>query len=80
MFGAFSEDGRTIAFTSNERNGADFDVYVRPIDASAPARRVYEGQGHNEAQDFRGTVDSRRSRTQRSNFDSDVLLVDVSNT
>jgi dipeptidyl aminopeptidase/acylaminoacyl peptidase len=77
MFGAFSQDGRSIAFASNERNGADFDVYVRPIDASAPARRAYEAQGHNEVQDF--SRDGRKLLVthERSNFDNDVMLVDV---
>lgn len=77
MFGAFSEDGRTIAYASNERNGADFDIYVRPVDARTPARRLYDAQGHNEAQDF--SRDGRQLLVvhERSNFDSDVMLVDV---
>lgn len=77
MFGAFSEDGRSIAFTSNERNGADFDVYVRPIDGSAAARRLYDAQGHNEAQDFSRDGRQLLVTHERSNFDTDVMLVDV---
>lgn len=79
MFGAFSEDGRSIAFTSNERNGQDFDVYVRPIDGSAPARKLYDGQGHNEAQDFSANGRQLLVTHERSNFDTDVMLVDVAN-
>jgi dipeptidyl aminopeptidase/acylaminoacyl peptidase len=77
MFGAFAEDGRSIAFTSNERNGADFDVYVRPVDGSAAARRLYDGQGHNEAQDFSRDGRQLLVMHERSNFDGDVMLVDV---
>ncbi len=77
MFGAFSEDGRTIAYASNERNGADFDVYVRPTDGSAAPRRLFEAQGHNEAQDFSRDGRQLLVTKERSNFDSDVLLVEV---
>jgi dipeptidyl aminopeptidase/acylaminoacyl peptidase len=76
MFGAFSESGREIAYASNERNGADFDIYVRPIDGGA-ARRLYDAQGHNEAQDFSRDGRQLLVTHERSNFDTDATLVEV---
>ncbi len=43
-FGAWSPDGRRIAYVSNERDGRAFDVYVRALDDDAP-RRVLETNG-----------------------------------
>ncbi len=43
-FGAFSPDGSQLAYSSTERNGTDFDIYVADV-ASARTRRVYEGKG-----------------------------------
>ncbi len=46
-FGGWSRDGAQIAFSSNRRSAADFDVYVRGVgaDGEGDARRVFEGQG-----------------------------------
>lgn len=41
-FGGFSADGDRIAYSSTQRNGRDFDVYVLDV-ASGEERRVYEG-------------------------------------
>jgi dipeptidyl aminopeptidase/acylaminoacyl peptidase len=77
MFGAFSDDGRTIAYASNDRAGGDFDIMLRPLNGSAPARRLYEAQGHNEAQDFSPNARQLLVTHERSNFDNDVMLVTV---
>lgn len=46
-FGGWSRDGAQIAFSSNRRSPADFDVYVRPIGprGEGQPRLVLEGQG-----------------------------------
>ena len=43
-FGAWSPDGRRIAYASNARDGRAFDVYVRALDEDEP-RRVLETDG-----------------------------------
>ena len=42
VFGMFSSSGDRILFSSTERNGRDFDIYVTEV-ASGDTRRVYEG-------------------------------------
>jgi dipeptidyl aminopeptidase/acylaminoacyl peptidase len=46
-FGGWSRDGTRIAFSSNRRNGTDFDVYVREVgpQGAGQARCVFAGQG-----------------------------------
>ncbi len=41
-FGMFSADGSQILFSSTERNGRDFDIYVTDVE-SGDTRIVYEG-------------------------------------
>jgi dipeptidyl aminopeptidase/acylaminoacyl peptidase len=41
-FGMFSKDGSRFLFSSTERNGTDFDIYVADI-ASGDSRMIYEG-------------------------------------
>ena len=46
QWGGWSPDGRRLAFSSTERNGTDYDVYVVDIDDSGQVgapRRVFEG-------------------------------------
>jgi dipeptidyl aminopeptidase/acylaminoacyl peptidase len=42
QFGMFSSDGRRFIYSSTERNGTDFDIYVGEV-ASGKTRRVLEG-------------------------------------
>jgi dipeptidyl aminopeptidase/acylaminoacyl peptidase len=42
VFGAFSPDGRKVAYSSTQRNGRDFDVYVLDL-ATGSETLVYEG-------------------------------------
>lgn len=46
-FGGWSPDGTAIAFTSNRRNPAYFDVYVQPVGphGEGTTQCVYEGNG-----------------------------------
>ncbi|MEM6627020.1 MAG: S9 family peptidase [Pseudomonadota bacterium] len=41
-FGGFSGDGSTFAYSSTERNGLDFDIYVADAE-TGDSERVYEG-------------------------------------
>ena len=43
VFGGFSRDGRRFIYSSTERNGRDFDVYVGDT-ATGETRLVHEGQ------------------------------------
>jgi dipeptidyl aminopeptidase/acylaminoacyl peptidase len=43
-FGDWSPDGRLIAFSSNERNGRHFDVYIQDLDGGEP-EMVYQSTG-----------------------------------
>ncbi len=43
-FGAFSRDGRRIAYATTERNGTDFDVHVLDVETGKD-RKVYRGTG-----------------------------------
>ncbi|WP_431849944.1 prolyl oligopeptidase family serine peptidase [Allosphingosinicella sp.] len=42
-FGAFSKDGSQLAYSSTERNGTDFDIYLADV-ATGKTRRLYEGR------------------------------------
>lgn len=76
LFGAISDDGRTLAYASNERSPADFDIYVRPLDADTP-RRVMEAAGHHEPADFSGDGRQLVVVEEHSSFDQDLFVVDV---
>jgi dipeptidyl aminopeptidase/acylaminoacyl peptidase len=43
QFGLFSADGRQFIYSSTERNGVDFDIYVGET-AGGATRRVFEGR------------------------------------
>lgn len=52
VFGGFSQDGTQMSYASTERNGLDFDIYVKQVnggEADAP-RRVFEGTYGNFVQ------------------------------
>lgn len=52
VFGGFSQDGTQMSYASTERNGLDFDIYVKQVNggaADAP-RRVFEGRYGNFVQ------------------------------
>jgi len=71
-----SPDGRWLAFTSNEREPSDKDVYVMDL-TTGERRRVYQGEGFAEASSL--SPDGRfvvvtQARTIHS---ADVLLADV---
>lgn len=75
-FGGFARDGHLVAYASNERSAADFDVYVRPPDIGE-AKRVYEGSGSYSAVGF--SPDGRKVLVSHeiSSFNNDLILVDI---
>ncbi len=78
LMGPLSDDGRWLAYASNERSRGDFDIYVRAAaDEAAPARRVLEASGMRSPADF--SADGRQLVVveERSNFDQDLYVVDT---
>jgi dipeptidyl aminopeptidase/acylaminoacyl peptidase len=77
-FAGISADGGTLAFTSNRRNGVDFDVWVSDL-ATGEQRCVYDGGGWcMPASGF--SPDGRRLSVLRTGprpMDTDLLLLDV---
>jgi dipeptidyl aminopeptidase/acylaminoacyl peptidase len=49
---SWSHDGKLLAYTSNARNGRDFDLYVTDASGAGRERRVAELQGSWEALDW----------------------------
>ena len=84
VLGAWSPDGRRLAFTSNARNGVDFDVYGIDLDPwltrgeqPGPARLLLRGEGMHEVVSFSPQGDRLLVTRSNSNLDSDLLLVDL---
>lgn len=48
LFGTWSPDGGRFAYSSTERNGRDFDVYVADV-ASGETKRVFQGKAGFQA-------------------------------
>ncbi len=50
-FGAWSHDGEQIAFTSNQRNGTHFDVYIQGVDVGS-AQMIFQTEGNFRVLDW----------------------------
>ena len=74
---AASRDGRLLAYASNRRNGADWDVHVRDL-GSGEERTVFAEGGWCEVGGFSpdGSVLAVLKATERTG-DNDLYLVDV---
>lgn len=74
-FGSWSPDGTTICYSTNSRNGTDFDIYEHRLQDPQP-RLIYDGGGHVNA--LRFSVDNRYLLMSRdhSNVNVDLLLFD----
>jgi dipeptidyl aminopeptidase/acylaminoacyl peptidase len=75
-FGAIARAGNLIAYSSNERNAANFDVYVRPADLGEP-KRVYDSGGSMTAEDFSPDGKKLLVMQERSSVDQRVTLIDL---
>jgi dipeptidyl aminopeptidase/acylaminoacyl peptidase len=75
-FGALSHDGKRIAYSSNERAEAQFDVYVMDLE-TRKATRVLTHDGDNAASAW--SPDDRSLVIGRSNasLDDDLFLLDL---
>jgi dipeptidyl aminopeptidase/acylaminoacyl peptidase len=75
-FGGWSRDGSRIAYSSNERNAAFSDIYVRDMSTSA-TRRVYEEDATLQVSAWH--PDGRALLVSRvlTNFTNELLLVDL---
>jgi Tol biopolymer transport system component len=74
--GALSPDDQQVAFASNRRHPAYYDVYVADLDGRN-VRRVYEQDGSNFVSDW--SADGRQLLLSRRNgsLDLDLILLDL---
>ena len=75
-FGAWSPDGKSVCFASNERNGKDFDVYVMDI-ATLEKRRIFEEGGWCVAEGFSPQGTYVVVRKKYSSFNTDLYLCNL---
>lgn len=75
-FGAWSADGTKICFTSNERNGTDFDAYVMDID-TLEKRCVFDGGGWCATEGFSPQGTYVVVRRKHSNVSTDLYLLNL---
>jgi dipeptidyl aminopeptidase/acylaminoacyl peptidase len=75
-FGAFSEDGAYISYSSNKRNGKDFDVYALEL-ATRTEKLVLQGEGDHAAGRF--SPDNRKLIVQKNNGggDDEIIIADL---
>jgi dipeptidyl aminopeptidase/acylaminoacyl peptidase len=77
-WGGWSHDGEQIAFASNRREEAVFDVYVRGrADTGDDAERVFEGDGWFSVGGWSPGDDRLILTESHSSFDQDVYALDV---
>ncbi|HDN67506.1 MAG TPA: S9 family peptidase, partial [Firmicutes bacterium] len=75
-FGGWSHDGRWIAFSSNRRNPAFFDVYIQDIN-SRETRLVYQQDGSNFAAGWSPNDQYLLIWRLNSSFDQDLFLLEL---
>lgn len=75
-FGDWSPDGKSIAYTSTERNGTDFDAYLLDL-ATGTKRRIYDGGGSTSVQCFSPDGQHVILLKALSNVDFDLYRVDL---
>ncbi|MGH2389611.1 MAG: S9 family peptidase [Chloroflexota bacterium] len=76
QFGAWSPDGRKVAYASNERQGAFFDLYVRDL-AEDRALRVLEHDGTNYAGPWRPSGNAVLYTRFFTTMHNQMLLLDL---
>ncbi len=75
-FGGWSRDGRYIAYVSIERNGKDFDTYVRDL-FSGDTRCVYDKGGDWSACGFSPSGKYLVIARNNKNWDHDLFLINL---
>jgi len=76
-FGMFNSDGSRFLFSSTERNGRDFDIYVTDV-ASGDTKMVYEGSFGFFPQSWQPDGDLVIVNEVRGEDANDVHLLDMS--
>ncbi len=76
-FGGWSHDGEYIAFTSNRRDQAVFDVYLQHrTDRGTDATRLYEGNGWLSVAGWSPSDDRLLVHEARASFDHELYVLD----
>lgn len=76
QFGGWSKDGRTFSYSSNRRNGRDFDVYLYDVDTDTHTllhESPYTNHAHALTPDGRHVLMSR----SHTNLNNDLYLIDA---
>jgi dipeptidyl aminopeptidase/acylaminoacyl peptidase len=79
-WGGWSRDGRRVAFSSTERNGIDYDIYVMDVRADgshSEPRRALEGKGGLYVAAWRPDGGALLLTQARGEADQDVFLLDL---
>ncbi|RZH66474.1 S9 family peptidase [Natrinema altunense] len=76
FWGGWNKDGSAFVFTSNRRNGADFDIYIRNR-TDRETTCVLEGDGWLEATGFSPNDDRVIVTKARSTFDHDLFVLNL---
>jgi len=74
--GSWSRDGKSICYSSNERNGTDFDIYTMNIETSEQ-KCIYAGGGSCQAQSFSPKGTYLTFKKARSSVDHDIYLYNL---
>lgn len=80
VWGGWSADGRKLAYTSNERNGTDMDVYIVNVTADGnrgQPQRVYAGKGQLSVETWSPSGSSIVISRPRGETDNDLYLLDL---
>lgn len=75
-YGGWSRDGKKIAYSSNERNDAVFDVYMMDI-ATRESRLVMQNDSYLEAEAFSPSGRYLVVSDWESNYNNNLYLVDL---
>ncbi len=76
-FGAWSPDGRRLAFSANREHPIDFTVYVQDLDGTGEATAVWRAAGQHRVADW--SADGRRLLISHANnlSDHDLHVLDL---
>lgn len=75
-WGGWSRDGKLITYSSNERNGTDFDVYVMKLE-NGETRMVFDQGGWCDSFGFSPNAKKIIVRKQHTFLHHDLYLVDL---
>lgn len=76
QFGGISKDGKHIAWSSNERNPAFFDIYIYSVETGTSAR-IFEHNGTNQPVAFHPDGTRLLIRRNTTNMNHDLYMIDI---